>query len=248
MATRLPPESGTLPPVISVVIPARNEERFLRATLASVAAQRYPLDRLECVVVDNGSTDGTGEVAARFAEECPALAVYVVVEPVAGVGRAKNLGASAASGRILIFLDADSRMGPGLARDVADAWERGHPAASIRVAADSSHPVDRGFFALMEFGKIAFGIRSQMMYCDRELFLRLGGFEPSLHLGEDLELLGRIRRYARAHALGTIAHIRSSAIYTSPRRLQTHPYRLGMVLMFARWLLAYVGVARTRRY
>lgn len=233
---------------LSVVIPARNEESYVEGALASVAAQRYPLERLECVVVDNGSTDRTTAAAREFAARCPQLSVSVVAEPVPGVGRAKNRGAEAARGEVLIFLDADSRMDPELAGHVAACYRAGNPAGSIRVAADSTHPLERGFFALMEVGKVLFGIRSQMMYCDRELFLSLGGFRPDLHLAEDLELLKRIQERVRETGNGAVCHIRASAIRTSPRRLRDRPYHLGMIPMFARWTLAFLGIGRTRRY
>jgi len=239
-------------PFLSIIIPARNEERYVEAAIASVAGQSYPADRLECLVVDNGSGDrtvGVGEeFARRLADEGSALKVRVECEREPGVGRAKNRGAGAAQGDVLIFLDADSRMDPNLAHDVAAAWQSGDPAGSIRVLADSTHPVDRGFFALMEVGKVLFGIRSQMMYCDRALFLELGGFHPDLQLGEDLEFLKRVQRHVRDSGRGTVCHIRTSSIRTSPRRLRTHPFYLGMIPMFGRWFLAFLGIGRTRRY
>src|SRR5919202_3713921 len=105
------PSSPTQPDV-SVVIPARNEERHIRAALASVAAQTWPVALLEAVAVDNGSTDGTREVVQAFMAGEPHLAVRLVDEPTHSVAKAKNRGASAARGRWLIFLDADSRMAP----------------------------------------------------------------------------------------------------------------------------------------
>jgi hypothetical protein len=178
----------------------------------------------------------------------PQLRVLVVPEPVAGVGRAKNRGAEVAAGSIFIFLDADSRMTSGLARDVSVAYERGSPAGSIRVVADSRHPLERGFFALMEVGKVWFGVRSQMMYCSADLFRSVGGFHPGLHLAEDLEFLDRVRRRVKEAGLGPVCHIRSSAIATSPRRLRSRPFHLGMITMFARWALAFAGIGRTREY
>jgi glycosyltransferase involved in cell wall biosynthesis len=240
-------------PSISVVIPARNEEAYLAAAMRSVAEQHYPAASFECIVVDNGSTDGTFAVASSFGqaardggEDAPSMRVESELVP--SVGGAKNRGASVARGDILIFLDADSRMDPDLARDVAACRQAGHPAGSIRIVADSTHPLDRGFFALMEVGKVFFGIRSQMMYCDRQLFLSLGGFDPTLHLGEDLEFLKRVKACVRASDTGAVCHVSSSSIRTSPRRLRTLPFHLGMIPMFWRWLLAFLGLGRTRRY
>src|SRR5947209_11416040 len=132
---------------VSVVIPARNEETRVSTALASVAAQRYPLDDLECVVVDNASTDATAEVVRTFGADRTRPAISLVCEPEPGVARAKNLGARTARGDVLIFLDADSWMAPTLVRDVVAAYGAGNPAGSIRIVADSDDPLERGFFA-----------------------------------------------------------------------------------------------------
>lgn len=231
---------------ISVVIPARNEESFIETALHSVVSQDYPIEALEAIVVDNGSADGTAAKAQGFASRHPDPKVTVVDEPQAGVGLAKNRGAEVARGRILIFLDADSRMEAGLAKAVESAFHAGSPAGSIRIRADSRHVVDRAFFALMEFGKVRFGIRGQMLYCSRDLFKEVGGFDPHLRLGEDIDLLRRIRKSLRGSA--RIAHVRASGIVTSPRRLRRWPLHLGMIPMFARWAGAFLGLGRRREY
>ena len=236
----------TLAETISIVIPARNEAGFIESALQSVLAQQYPRDALEAIVVDNGSVDGTAAIARGFAARHPDPKVTLVDEPEAGVGRAKNRGAEVAEGMILIFLDADSRMEAGLARAVEWAFLAGSPAGSIRITADSRHPIDRGFFALMEFGKVRFGIRGQMLYCSRDLFQELGGFNPHLRLGEDIDLLRRIRKCLGGST--RIAHVRVSGIVTSPRRLRRWPLHLGMIPMFARWVGAFLGVGRRREY
>ncbi|HZC05502.1 MAG TPA: glycosyltransferase [Ktedonobacterales bacterium] len=233
---------------VTVVIPAHNEAGCLADALDSIIAQDYPLARIECVVVDNASTDGTARVAEEFAARHPALDLRIVVEPALGVARAKNQGVGAASGAILIFLDADSRMAPGLVSEVVACYHAGAPAGSIRVVADSVSRLERGFFDLMELGAVLFGIRSQMFYCDRALFLALGGFNESLQLAEDLEFLTRVKAHLRAKATGTVSHLRSSVIFTSPRRLRAHPHHLGLVTLFARWALAFAGIGRTRDY
>ncbi|HZU13586.1 MAG TPA: glycosyltransferase [Chloroflexota bacterium] len=229
-------------PVVSVIVPARNEACFITACLESIAGQEGVL---EGIVVDNGSTDGTGAAVRRFAQDHPEFSLTVVEEPIPGVARAKNRGAGAARGGILLFLDADSRMVGPLADDVIRAHDQGSPAGSMRIVADSSHPVEQCFFWLMEVGKVLFGVRSQMLYCDRALFERLGGFAENHYLAEDLDLLRRAKE-----AVGTehVAHVRSSAIATSPRRLRERPFHLGVIPVFVRWALAFAGLGRTRRY
>jgi glycosyltransferase involved in cell wall biosynthesis len=244
-ASHLP--DGDLPS-ISIVIPARNEEDFVSGALSSVIAQNYPRDRMEAVVVDNGSTDQTSFVAVEFSVAHPEVDVTVAVEPVRGVGRAKNTGASTAAGDVLVFLDADSRMEPNLVYHVACSYLRHHPVASIKVLSDGGTRLERAFFGLMEFGKERFGIRAQMMYCERQLFVILGGFRPDFHVAEDLDFLKRAAGYLKTHGQGAVPHLSSSGIMTSPRRLSRHRYHLGMLGMFARWFLAFLGLGRGRAY
>ena len=91
--------------MISVIVPAHNEEAWLPATLGSIrAAADYLRARsrvdVETIVVDNGSTDDTAAVARD-------RGATVIHEPVRSIGRARNTGARHASGEALVFVDAD---------------------------------------------------------------------------------------------------------------------------------------------
>ncbi len=222
-----------------MVIPAWNEEAYLAAALASVRGQGAPPGTIEVIVVDNGSTDGTVEVARDFARASPEPRVRVVLDGERGRARAKNVGARAARGRVLLFLDADSRMGPGLVDAVLRRVACGERAASIRIVADGTGDgADRVFFAFLEWGKSLFGIRAQMSFCERALFEDVGGF-PDLEIGEDREMLVRVAR--RGIRVG---HVDEAHVETSPRRLHSLPLRLGIVTTFGRWALAHAGIGR----
>jgi glycosyltransferase involved in cell wall biosynthesis len=233
-------------PDFSVILPARNETKLLRAALASIAAQTYEPNRIEVIVASNGSTDGTAERATALGAELTAGGgppVTVVESDAAGISLAKNLGATAASGRWLVFMDADSRMSPNLIATIADRAAVGELAASIRIIADGRDPVDHAFFWIIENGKRLIRSRANMFWCERELFARLGGFNEQLHHAEDLDLLTRIRRSGVR-----VGHIHREWIATSPRRLHRGPLRLGMVTMFGRWALGAVGIGRRWPY
>ena len=94
---------GTVAPLLSVVVPAYNVEDYLAECLRSILSQLHP--DLEVVVVDDGSTDTTGQVADRFAAEDPR--VQVVHQPNAGLGAARNVGAARSTGAYLAFADSD---------------------------------------------------------------------------------------------------------------------------------------------
>jgi len=93
-------------PAVSAAIAVRNGERFLAAAIESALAQTVPCG--EVVVVDNGSTDASRDVAARY----DADGVRVVDEPNAGTARARNAALGAFRGTHLAFLDADDLWEP----------------------------------------------------------------------------------------------------------------------------------------
>lgn len=87
-------------PLVSVVIPAFNAERYVSVAIRSVLAQSY--SPVECVVVDDGSTDATRAVIRGFGDR-----VHTVHSENRGVASARNLGARSSKGSFLAFLDAD---------------------------------------------------------------------------------------------------------------------------------------------
>lgn len=95
-------------PLVSVVVPTYNYGRFIVQTLENLCAQTY--GRWECVVVDDGSTDDTAEVVARFAEREPR--VRYVRQENQRQSVAKNTGLAATSGEYVQFLDADDLIEP----------------------------------------------------------------------------------------------------------------------------------------
>jgi len=92
-------------PLVSVVIPSYNAAATLPATLESVLAQTYP--RIEVIVVDDGSTDATSEVLARYASR-----VRTIRQANGGLAAARNAGCTAASGSFIALLDADDLCEP----------------------------------------------------------------------------------------------------------------------------------------
>jgi hypothetical protein len=114
-------------PRVSVIIPARNEERHLEGALRSVLALDY--DPFEVLVIDDRSTDRTAEILAHVADEYPRLQVITVKElPPGWLGKNHEAwtGSQAASGELLLFTDADVMMEPSsLRRAVAYLEGRG---------------------------------------------------------------------------------------------------------------------------
>ncbi len=99
-------------PTVTAAIPVRDGETYLAEAIESVLSQSRPCDQV--IVVDNGSSDGSAEIAAGFAP-----AVEVVSEPRPGIGAARNAAVDACRADFLAFLDAD------------DIWERGKIASQL---------------------------------------------------------------------------------------------------------------------
>jgi rSAM/selenodomain-associated transferase 2 len=186
---------------VSIIIPALNEEESIGSTIAWATAE----NPLEVLVVDGGSTDKTAE-AARAAGTA-------IVRSGPGRARQLNAGASKASGNVLLFLHADTRLPRGYRSSVATAFK--DPATAAGAFRFSIEERFRG----SKFIEFTANLRSrwlQMPYGDQGLFLRrslfeeLGGF-ADLPIMEDYELVRRLRRRGR------VITLRDSAM-TSGRR------------------------------
>ncbi|OUC97462.1 glycosyltransferase family 2 protein [Streptosporangium minutum] len=106
---------------LSVVVPVRDVELYISDALTSLI--RNARRDFEFIVVDDGSTDATGQIVEDFREDLPGLVVLRNERPV-GLADARNLGVSLASGRYLTFMDGDDWLAPGYLADLVGAIER----------------------------------------------------------------------------------------------------------------------------
>ena len=108
---------GNPPPTLSIILPAKNEAEGLRGTLPALKAA-YP--EAEIIVVDDGSTDATAQIAAE-------QGTRVLSSPYSmGNGAAIKRGARAATGEVLVFMDADGQHGAGHVRALLDKLGEGY--------------------------------------------------------------------------------------------------------------------------
>ncbi len=110
-------------PLVSIVVISYNYGHFLGEAIESALHQSWP--KTEIVVVDDGSTDDTAQVAARFA---PAGVRYLH-KPNGGLSQARNVGARVAAGSLVVFLDADDRLEPEMVEHCIEALARDPGAA-----------------------------------------------------------------------------------------------------------------------
>ncbi|MED9821546.1 MAG: glycosyltransferase [Christensenellales bacterium] len=125
-------------PDISVIVPCYNAERYLSVCLESLKAQRQP--EIQMILIDDGSTDATGEMLDRFARSDPRARVIHVKN--GGVSSARNRGLALAGGRYIAFVDADDALEENALKRLYDFAEQ--TGAQIVSANHTLFDMDKG--------------------------------------------------------------------------------------------------------
>ena len=105
---------------ISIVLPVYNKARYLPSLLDDLRAQTF--QRFECILVDDGSADGSGELCDRAVEQDSRFRVFHLAN--GGVSRARNLGMDHARGTYLTFIDADDRVHPAYLQNLYECLKQ----------------------------------------------------------------------------------------------------------------------------
>jgi GT2 family glycosyltransferase len=179
-------------PLVSFVIPVRNDAQRLSRCLKSIKASRYPAHRIEIIVVDNGSRDGSDAVARN-------LGARVISLPGLRVSELRNKGAQVASGAIIAFVDADHEINQAWVRSAVDtfALERVGASGAQYVVPQDVTWVQRmydGFRDRVPGRRPVEWLASGNLAVSREAFTRAHGFDTSLETCEDVDLCQRLRR------------------------------------------------------
>jgi len=183
--------------VVSVIVPAYNAEATLGDCLAALQAQSMSRDRYEVIVVDDGSTDRTAEVARRYG-------VRLIRQSNAGPAAARNRGVEAAQGGILLFTDADCAPVPGWIERLTEPFRAPEVAGAKGVYRTRQKELVARFVQVEYEGKYArMSRRDHIDFVDthsaayrRHVFLVNGGFDavfPTASV-EDQEFSFRLAR------------------------------------------------------
>ena len=230
--SKLPPKLFKM--MLSIIIPAYNEEKYLPRTLTGIREALTLLASLsEIIVVDNESEDETGAIAESFGAR-------VVREKEHNISRVRNTGARNSKGDVLVFVDADTLVPTELLREIMIAMEDERcfgGAVSVGYEGFKRRWVKFYLMGWKFWGTVFNSKQGATQFCRREVFAELGGYDESLYMGEDVEFYWRLSKLAKRRK-GFLSFIEHLKVTTSARRfdmmswwktiLLTHPLFIGL--------------------
>ncbi len=190
---------------VTVVIPAYNYEKYLGEAVDSALSQDYA-SNIEVLIIDDGSTDRTGEIALSYGSR-----VRYHRKINAGLSAARNTGMELAQYDKVLFLDADDVLEPSCVRRLMQTWNETHPSPVVigssgrMINAEGSFHIDPENLA--EISKLQilktrdFVLRnrfSPIVLADRHILLSLQGFDTALRASEDRDM------WIRASTMGQV--------------------------------------------
>lgn len=174
----------------SVIIPAYNEEKFLPRLLESIEVARanYKKSEVEVIVADNSSTDGTRVVAERFG-------CQVAVVEKRCIAAARNGGAKIAKGEIFCFIDADSALHPGTFAKIETAMsDKRFIVGATGIFLERFSPGLLLAYCAMLPMTWLLQMDTGVVFCRREDFAAVGGYNENLLLAEDVAFLAALKK------------------------------------------------------
>ncbi len=210
--------------VLSIVIPAYNEEDTIAGCLEAIAGQRTR-EEFEVIVVDNGSQDRTAAIAGAFKTK---MKLRVLEERTKGRGAARARGFGAAHGTIILSSDADARVPPDWIDVMVGALKRSGCVAVTGPCHidDCSSLSNRLFNAFqpvsMRIYRSVTGhywLTGSNFAITRDAYAASGGFNPEINAQEDIDLSFRVRR------VGEIRFVPGASVWVSGRRFKRGLFR-----------------------
>ena len=179
-------------PGFSIIIPAFNEEHYLPLCLDAIARVDWPGNRLETIVVDNGSTDSTCRIAESFGAR-------VLRDPAKTVSGLRNLGAAHAAGGVLAFVDADCMVSKEWLTAAEKYVDREDVAAwgSPPGIPDDATWVQKAWYLVRQKDnsvQTVDWLESMNLFVRKHQFLQVHGFDETLVTCEDVDFSYRISR------------------------------------------------------
>ncbi len=172
-------------PLVSIIIPTKNEEKNIKACLQSLKSQTYPSKNLEIILVDNFSTDKTTEIAKPF--------IFRLYQIGPERSTQRNFAAQKARGQYLLFLDADMTASPDLIKTTISVFQKN---PKLIAAYLPEKIIGQGYWGQVRAFERSFysgtpidGLR----FFTKKAFLKSAGFDEKLHAFEDWDLDKRVK-------------------------------------------------------
>ena len=205
---------------LSIIIPAFNEERLITQCLESVSesllANQRPDFTHEVIVVDNNSTDKTGELAQLSGAQ-------VVFEPINQISRARNAGAAVAKGDWFLFVDADSLLSPGMIADILALIDsKKYVGCGSLMTMPGSHWW--GTAILKMWGAVSLTFRwasGALVVCRADAFREVGAFNKELYAADEIHLSDLLKKWGRKRGL-KFTILKQHPLVTSSRKLELY--------------------------
>lgn len=178
--------------VVSVVVPAFNEERVIGSCLEALRMQDFPITRFEVIVIDNGSTDRTLRIVRSYAE---VLNIRIEVRPGIFVSELRNAGAEIAAGKYLGFIDADCLVAPDWLLNLTARFKSNSEqvlGSRYKIPERSSWMARAWYADTLVEGVVSY-LPGGSLSITRKDFFSIGGFDASLETNEDYEFCQRAR-------------------------------------------------------
>ncbi len=192
--------------MLSIIIPAHNEENYVAACLQSIKQQSF--SDYEVIVVCDSCTDKTPTIAKKYTKK-----IFEIKKK--NVSTARNYGANKAKGDVLVFLDADSTIAPNLLAEIHKAIKEGYSGGVTKTRSLENLWKAKILWSVGNFFRHFFLAASGMLFCKANVFT---GYDESRHLAEDTDLILKLKKKGR------MKYITTSYIKTSSRRLETEGY------------------------
>jgi len=217
--------------MISIIIPVYNEADQIAETIRKIHAANNQHD-IEIIVVDGGSNDQT----ASIAEKCGAV---TIVSQKKGRAAQMNKGALMANGDILYFLHADSMPPQNFIGHIIKAIGKGYSSGCFRLCFDLPNWFLKAncWFTRFDVNAVRFG--DQSLFVTQSVFGKSGGFNESLLMMEDQEIIHRIKKHGRFKVM-------NATVTTSARKYMDNGIYRMQGIFFRIWLLYYLGYSQER--